>query len=247
MIPPSNTSLLRARLSAILTAAVVALWSAHAVAADMPDESSALIAVADFNGDGITDVVKIERDGPSPHALAILLGHADGTFLPVRSHNVVGDDPRALVVGDFNGDGHPDVMVGDADGSLLEFTGDGNGNLVDAGKIATLGSIVSIAVGHFTHGRGLDLVISDVDSNTAQILLNTGNGSFRQTWSFELPRKGIEFHIATADFNGDGIADLLIAGEEEGAYVVMLGNGNGTFTYAPKLSHIKDPNSYCPT
>jgi hypothetical protein len=29
--------------------------------------------------------------------------------------------------------------------------------------------------------------------------------------------------------------------------VVMLGNGNGTFTYAPALSHLRDPNSYCPT
>jgi len=28
---------------------------------------------------------------------------------------------------------------------------------------------------------------------------------------------------------------------------VMLGNGNGTFTYAPELSKLKDPNAHCVT
>jgi hypothetical protein len=218
--------------------------------ADIPDKPSAVLAAGDFNGDGIGDLVKTalpDGEDAGQYSLIVLLGKADGTFLPGSSPNLIGRDPRALVVGDFNGDGNTDVIVGDGDGSLLEFLGDGKGNLVPAGKIATLGSVVSIAVGHFTHDRPLDLVVSDVDSNTAAILLGAGDGSFRQTWSFQLPQRGMEFHLATADFNKDGIADLVITSEEEGNYEVMLGNGNGTFTYAPKLSHLKDPNSYCPT
>jgi FG-GAP-like repeat len=235
---------------AIVMAALLAAFPAGgycAGSANAPDEPPALIAVGDFNGDGIADEVKVEGHGAGPHYLTVLLGKADGTFHRVPSRIGIGNDPRALVVGDFNGDGNPDVIIGDANGVLLEFLGNGRGNLVSAGKIATLGSIVSIAVGHFTHNHSLDLVVSDVDSNSAAILLNAGDGSFRQTWSFELPRRGEKFHIATADFNQDGIADLIIGGDENGDYVVMLGNGNGTFTYAPKLSHLKDPNSYCPT
>lgn len=53
--------------------------------------------------------------------------------------------------------------------------------------------------------------------------------------------------IATGDFNRDGIADLVITSEADNNYEVMPGNGNGTFTYAPELSHIRDPNSYCPS
>ena len=165
----------------------------------------------------------------------------------MASRNFIGRDPRALVVGDFNRDGHVDVIVGDGDGTLLEFLGDGTGHLVRSGKISTLGSVVSIAVGRFTHDGNLDFVVSDLESNSAAIFVGTGDGSFRQTWSFALPQRGREFHIATADFNGDGVADLVITSEEDGNYEVMLGNGNGTFTYAPKLSHLKDPNSYCPT
>jgi hypothetical protein len=209
-----------------------------------------VIATGDFNGDGIPDIVEATApDGQDsgPRSLIVLLGTSNGGFLPTPSRNAIGADPRALAVGDFNGDGKLDVIVGDGDGALLEFFGDGRGNLVPAGKIATMGSIVSIAAGRFTHNDKLDLVVSDLGSNSAEILLNSGDGSFRQTWSFQLPQRGVEFHLAAADFDKDGVADLVITTEENSNYEVMLGNGNGTFTYAPALSHLRDPYSYCPS
>lgn len=217
---------------------------------DIPEKPPVVIATGDFNRDGIADVVKVTLpDGKESgqHFLTVQLGKKDGTFETVVSKNPIGEDPRALVVGDFNGDKNLDVIVGDGDGSLLEFLGDGKGNLVSAGKIATLGSVESIATGDLTHAGHLDLVVSDFRSNSARILLGAGDGKFRLTWSFELPKRGTRFEIATADFNMDGIADLVITSEDDGNYVVMLGTGSGTFTYAPELSHIRDPNSYCPS
>ena len=217
---------------------------------DVPEEPSDVIATGDFNRDGIADMVKAilpDGIGSGQHLLTVQLGKDDGTFMGLASRNLISEDPRALVVGDFNRDGNLDVIVGDGDGSLLEFLGDGRGNMVGAGNIATLGSVASIAVGDFNHDGNLDLVVSDFRSNSAAILLGAGDGSFRPTWSFELPRRGTRFHIATADFNRDGIADLVITSEDDNDYEVMLGNGNGTFTYTPELSHIRDPNSYCPS
>jgi hypothetical protein len=151
------------------------------------------------------------------------------------------------VVGDFNGDGNPDLIVGDGDGALMELIGDGKGNLVSAGEIAHLGSVVSIAKSDFNHDGIPDLAVSDFRANSVTILLGAGNGSFRPSWSFPLPMRGTIFHLAAADFNGDGIPDLAITNDDEDTFEVMLGNGNGTFTYAPALSNVKDPNSYCPT
>lgn len=218
--------------------------------ADIPDEPLALIATGDFNRDGIADIVEIRSPDPrssSPCLLTVRLGKADGTFVSVPSPSSIGSDPRALVIGDFNQDGNPDVIVGDGDGTLREFLGDGSGNMIPAGSVAAVGSVASVAVGRFTHDGSLDLVVSDVQSNSAVIFLGAKNGSFRQAWSFQLPRRGTEFHVATADFNKDGISDLVITSEGSEDYEVMLGNGNGTFTYAPKLSHLRDPYSYCPT
>lgn len=245
----------RAIFAAVLVIGSAEAWSFAALltsgSADGDgDEAAPLCATGDFNHDGIADLVEVEKPVNSQAGgavLTILLGRGDGTFKTSESRYPIGRDPRALVVGDFNGDGHADVMVGDGDGTLREFLGDGRGNLAEGRSVAQVGSVVSIAVGHFTHNGELDIAVSDVSSNSAIIFLGGGDGSFRRAWSFQLPQKGDEFHLVTADFNGDGISDLVITKEDDDNYEVMLGNGNGTFTYAPKLSFLKDPQSYCPT
>ncbi len=235
--------------SLAVTAAMVLCPRAGA-GADAPDERVPVVATGDFNHDGIADLVEAAPAGDDdhgPHLLTVLLGRPDGTFVRLASPIPIGAEPRALVAGDFNGDGNLDVIVGDENGALTEFLGDGKGGLQAAGNVATVGSVVSMAMGRFSHDGKLDLVVSDYGSNAAVILLGDGKGSFRRAWSFQLPRKGREFSIAAADVNGDGIADLLIASDDDEDYEVMLGHDNGTFTYAPELSHVRDPNSYCPS
>src|SRR4051794_34394430 len=133
---------------ASLDTGLSSLSSAEAM--DIPDEPSSVIATGDFNRDGIADMVEAISPGgkeSSRHVLTVLLGQADGTFKSGASHNLTGSAPRALVVADFNRDRNPDVIVGNEDGGLVEFLGDGKGNLVGAGNIASAGSVISIATG----------------------------------------------------------------------------------------------------
>jgi hypothetical protein len=233
-----------------LPAIATAAGTPGSLSEDDREGAPALIVMADLNLDGIVDMVEVTSphgDRSGPRSLTVLLGRGDGTFRQAISRPTLGRDPRSVVVGDFNSDGFPDVIIGDGDGSMIELLGDGTGNLAPAGDIAHLGSVVSIAVGDFDRDGILDLAVSDSLANTVTVFLGAGDGSFRSTWKFRLPMQGKEFHLVSADFNGDGIPDLVVIHEDEDSFEVMIGNGNGTFTYAPSLSHLKDPNAHCVT
>ena len=92
------------------------------------------VAVGDFNNDGKLDLVtangnldvftKFPLGGGS---VSVLLGNGDGTFGPAVNY-AVGVAPTDVAVGDFNKDGHPDVVVPDAlDGVVMVLLGTGNG------------------------------------------------------------------------------------------------------------------------
>jgi hypothetical protein len=75
-------------------------------------ETIRLRKMADFNGDGIPDLV-VASGGDNwvqGTAVAVLLGKGDGSFqLPLTY--VAGGGPNSVAVGDFNGDGCPDLAV----------------------------------------------------------------------------------------------------------------------------------------
>lgn len=212
-------------------------------AEDRPDEASHLVVTADFNRDGIADLA--EASGVS--GLTILLGEPGGGFRAAGPELALGRDPKSLVTGDFNGDGIPDLLVGDGTGAVTEYLGDGTGKLVAAGEIAHLGPVSAIAVADFNHDGALDLAVSDSQDSVVTVLLGDRKGSFHMIWSFPLPMRGKVFRVFTADFNGDGLPDLAVTNDDDGSFQVMLNNGNGTFTYAPQLSKLVDPNAHCAT
>ncbi|HEX3436317.1 MAG TPA: VCBS repeat-containing protein [Pseudacidobacterium sp.] len=235
----------------LATISVVAMLASVFARAEDADEASGLTVISDFNRDGVADIAKVTL--PDAHSgpgnLTVLLGQADGTFKQTASTQVIGNDPRSIVAGDFNQDGIPDLIVGDNDGTLLLFLGDGTGNMIPTGAIAHLDSVVSIAMADFNHDGIPDIAVSDWRSSSVTVLLGNGNGSFRETWSFPLRMRGTNPHLAAADFNGDGIPDLAVVYDDDDGdtFDVMLSNGNGTFTAAPDRSLVKDPNAHCVT
>jgi hypothetical protein len=74
---------------------------------------NALLAVGDFDGDGISDLAITSSGGGGTlagGAVTILSGRGDGTFA-VRSTPSAVTAPGYVVAGDFNGDGLPDLAV----------------------------------------------------------------------------------------------------------------------------------------
>src|SRR5262245_59420136 len=73
----------------------------------------AFVAFADVNGDTHLDLL-VARDSV---ALAVLLGHGDGTFAAPVTYRFGGVHTTALEVADLNGDGHLDVLIAYSDPS----------------------------------------------------------------------------------------------------------------------------------
>ena len=178
-----------------------------------------IVAIADFNGDGIPDVLSAPHGG-----IAISLGNGDGTFAaPLVPNLDAGDGINAFGVGDFNGDGITDLVVVDEDtGKLTVLLGNGDGTFA-AGQTLSF-STISIAVADFNGDGKLDLALAGSSQTT--ILLGNGDGTF--TAAPNPPQIGTS-QLVAADFNGDGKIDLAAVGA---SVTILAGNGDGTFTAA---------------
>src|SRR5262249_14337416 len=94
-----------------------------------PGESITAMIGGDFQGDGKLDLAVAvssnlsRQGGKDPGGVFVLLGNGDGTFRS-PTFDSVGDDPVALVAGDFSGDGKLDLAVADK-GDLARGRGPG--------------------------------------------------------------------------------------------------------------------------
>jgi len=201
------------------------------------------LAVGDFNGDGHPDIAVVnqiqDEDGNRIDTISILLNNGSGGFSLSQTVNLnAGAD--AIAVGDFNGDGHPDLAVGayisgatpQDDVSVVEILlNDGNGSFAVHGYGVAPEAGNSLAVGDFNGDGTLDVAEVGQGSGVT-VLFNDGKGNLGGAASFatgESPRA-----VVAADFNGDGKLDLAAANLSDGTVSILLGDGKGGF--APQVS-----------
>jgi hypothetical protein len=195
------------------------------------------LAVGDFNGDGIPDLA-IANGAYYSGTVNILLGNGDGSFQPARSF-AAGSSPASVAVGDFNGDGIPDLVVANesADGvSVLLGNGDGS---FQAPRYFSTGIETQpdfVAVGDLNGDGILDLVVADRNRSNVSVLLGNGDGSFQRIADYAIG--SFPSFVVVGDLNGDGILDLVVADGfgSSSSVSVLLGNGDGSFQTARTVS-----------
>ena len=200
------------------------------------------IAAGDFNGDGQLDLVlannKDEFRNPRggmfffTGSASVLLGNGDGTFKPAKVF-AVQTSPRAVAVGDFNGDGHLDFAVANTESQTLSiFTGTGDGNFSLPVTIP-VGEPVSITAADFNADGHADLAVSSIITNTVTIFSGQAAGPLQSTATYVMTGQ-----ISSTDLNGDGRADLTAVDPFSKTMRSWLNTGDGSFG-APRV--VPDP------
>lgn len=166
----------------------------------------------------------------------------------IKSGNI-GTYPYALVTGDFNGDGLMDFAVANAgadpasgqkaQGSVAIFiNGFGPGPTFEN---ATGLNTAGIATGDFNKDGKLDLAATNFGSNSVSILRNNGEGIFNIYQETDLTTGTNPAAIACADFNEDGIPDLVVTNWGSNTISIFLGKGDYSFNVKQDFPAAKNP------
>jgi hypothetical protein len=193
-----------------------------------------MVQVADFNRDGIADLVIVGTPVGTAD-VSVLLGNGNGTFrssLDAATANAE-EGAIAVAVGDFNGDGIPDLAVLDSGLSIL--LGKGDGTFGPPESNGTGNTPIGVSAGDFNRDGITDLVVANNVDGTVSILLGKGNGQFQTQTPYAVQSDQTYAYpswVTVGDFNGDNIPDIAVANYEDGQaslIAIMLGTGNGAF------------------
>jgi len=198
------------------------------------------LAAADLNNDGHLDLAvttfgDISQNSPS---LVILLGNGDGTFGAPKQFVPGPGNPKSIAIADFNRDGKLDAVIaqdprGFGVGGVSLLLGNGLGGFGTQKLIATvgIGQLSTIVAGDFNRDGKNDIAyLSATDLSRVILQLGNGNGTF-QTPKV-VTAAGFDTPFSTfgiGDFNNDGILDFAV--EQSGVIQMLLGNGDGNFTF----------------
>lgn len=156
----------------------------------------------------------------------------------------VGGQPVAVALGDFDRNGSADIAAADKQGNkiivLLSHLNSGGGDpcavlgLTRASDISGITGPVAVVAGDLDGDRKVDLAVVGIDG--VSVFFGDGAGGFQPNSANPMPVGSSPGSIAIADFNRDGIPDLIVANEASDNVSIILGGGSRTFAAACSIS-----------
>ncbi len=173
------------------------------------------VIVADFNHDGIPDALVVSTVTPTATIAfgsvpyGTFGGGSKGVTFPAACTTL---PAGSIAVGDFNGDGFPDIAYFCASGSGT-MLGNGDGTFGMATPLAGAGAGLPV-VGDFNKDGKLDIAILvttgvSAPSQAIQFLSGNGDGTFNEAVLSNLTLSAYKAMVAT-DLNADGFPDLVL-------------------------------------
>ena len=188
-----------------------------------------VVGTGDFDNDGHDDILWRHDSG----LITNWLGEDDGGFGDNFANAAanVATSWHVAGTGDFNGDGHDDILWRHDSGLITNWLGEDDGGFADnfanaAANVATSWQIVG--TGDF-NGDGEDDILWRHDSGLITNWLGEEDGGFTANNAHALSQVSLEWSVADiGDYNGDGHDDILWR-HDSGLITNWLGTGNGGF------------------
>lgn len=184
-------------------------------------------ALADFNNDGLLDLVSVSFG--CCNGVQVYLNQGDGSW--VHSFGIIGGNSDLNTeTGDFNKDGYMDFVATIENG--LVYFGDGTGDFIlhDTGLPVPSGWMLSgVSVGDVDKDGADDISFVNSEGGLDVYHWSAGQSAWLSL-SGNLPTTGDFQFTQLADMNTDGKVDLLAYGKK--LMQIWLGNGNGDWMLA---------------
>ncbi len=194
------------------------------------------VSVADVNHDGHPDILVTNSDDGS---ISVLLGDGLGKFHEAAASPFpAGHLPNDIGIADMNGDGNLDLVVANHQSPYLSiFLGDGKGGFRPApGSPVDVHSTPhphGVAVADFNGDGKPDVVTDSWATNQIELLQGDGKGGLlTPARYFPVGHRPYE-RLRSADFNRDGIPDVVTTNLDDGTVTILLGDGRGGFRTSP--------------
>jgi hypothetical protein len=180
------------------------------------------VALADLNGNGHLDAFLAKGWGGPVQYFPNEVWFNDGQGGFSDSGQRLGNSGSlAVVLGDLNGNGFVDAVVGNRDADEIWFN-DGQGHFSDSGQRLGSGLTHTIFLADLNNDGHPDLFLAG--NGSGRVWLNDGTGRFSMGQRI---RYGRNETVALGDVTGNGHPDLFVVGLH--SYRVWEGEGNGRF------------------
>ncbi len=213
--------------------------SSKVLGVPIPTTLSGQFYAVDVNRDGKADLVG---------DWGVALGYGDGTFAaPTPFPSPVRGPFSGISVGDFNRDGHPDIVVGTfLTATVYTLLGDGNGGftLSNTEKLNYTKPYLNALTTADMNADGIPDLIYEYSATPSRrnydrivVELGDGTGLFGNANGTRVNYNGSGYdRLLVGDFNRDGRQDVVVltvsenAGATSGESISLRGYGNGTLS-----------------